>query len=182
MLLFTDTKCLQLGCFYVFPFQISLEKLGSNMIQNQPELLAIGRPGSLGPAPQDTLQIIKVLFKIRECWKINNIICLKFCYNIENCFQLHLKPSRFTPNKVCSAAGGTALPSTALCRWLGQEVGCGRTSLQAGGFSYSDWRCFFLLWFSIALLSASSWRRSDSLTSVWLQPILGQLWRIRKSS
>lgn len=67
MLLFTDTKCLQLGCFYVFPFQISLEKLGSNMIQNQPELLAIGRPGSLGPAPQDTLQIIKVLFKIREC-------------------------------------------------------------------------------------------------------------------
>lgn len=55
------------------------------------------------------------------------------------------------------------------------------TSPQAGGFVYSDGRCFFL-WLSIARLSASSWMRSDILTSVWLQPILGQLCGMRKSS
>lgn len=54
--------------------------------------------------------------------------------------------------------------------WL--EVGCG--ALQAGRLSYSECRCFFLLWFSIALLRASSRMRSDIFT-VWLQPILGQL-------
>lgn len=71
---------------------------------------------------------------------------------------------------------GQAQPSTEA------EAG-GRLSAspRAGGFVYSDGGCFFL-WLSIARRSASSWMRSDILTSVWLQPILGQLCGRRESS
>ena len=46
--------------------------------------------------------IIKVLFKIKEHLKINNIIDLNVYWNIEKCFQITLKPSNLPQSMLCS--------------------------------------------------------------------------------